>query len=226
MKKLFKNLSEKEIEQYAVNVAYPAITPFTIKKGNKVDSNISGGHFPLSILGKMFNSVDKILSNKTVKEAYNLLINDLGLQWVHKLNKEFGLTKFYMLCVDTANVSKEYIKALILDTCENIFDMEDIEVVPVYLHELGDTLKMINRDKFDLVIANPPYEIGNAVITETMKHCEEAVVLMPVSKLKSKDLYKKINSISEGLLWSDYCSFSDATVTVNIISMSSKNKNN
>lgn len=184
MKKLFKNLSEKEIEQYAVNVAYPAITPFTIKKGNKVDSNISGGHFPLPILGKMFNSVDKILSNKTVKEAYNLLINDLGLQWVHKLNKEFGLTKFYMLCVDTANVSKEYIKALILDTCRNIFDMEDIEVVPVYLHELGDTLKMINRDKFDLVIANPPYGYKNKLCKDINKEilyiANEAVVLCPL----------------------------------------------
>lgn len=52
---------------------------------------------------------------------------------------------------------------------------------------------MLEKKTFDLVIANPPYEIGNAIITETMKHCTEAVVLMPIAKYKKDNLYKMIN---------------------------------
>lgn len=55
----------------------------------------------------------------------------------------------------------------------------------------------IINDKSNLVIANPPYEIGNTVITEVMKHCNEAVVLMPLKQYKKQDskLWEKVQQL-------------------------------
>lgn len=80
------------------------------------------------------------------------------------------------------------------------------------------------NDKFDLVIANPPYEIGNAIITETMKHCEEAVVLMPLSRYKKDGLYKKIKNID--IIPMGTAGFEDADTTPHICGLKSSYNNN
>ncbi len=60
--------------------------------------------------------------------------------------------------------------------------------------ELMRTIENIDV-KFDLVIANPPYKVGNDVIQTAMKVCKEAVVLSPVSKFKKDELFKHIRSM-------------------------------
>lgn len=178
---------------------------------NKIKDKLSRYHYfgyPSQLL--VDKLISKIPSNTVDKNSAIAVVNDFGLEVISQL-QALGYTNLILLCTESDDKLYNIIKYMV----EKEFNFNKI----VRLEESME-------DKFDLVIANPPYEIGNAVIIETMKHCEEAVVLMPVSQLKSKDLYKKINSMSEGLLWSDYCPFSDATVTVNIMSMSSKNKNN
>ena len=57
------------------------------------------------------------------------------------------------------------------------------------------------EQKFDLIISNPPFSIGNDVIRTCLPYCEEAVVLMPSSKYKRKNLHwnvREIFSPSEG----------------------------
>ena len=57
------------------------------------------------------------------------------------------------------------------------------------------------KQKFDLVIANPPFSIGNDVIRTCLPYCEEAVVLMPGSGYKKRNLHwnvREIFSPSEG----------------------------
>ena len=52
------------------------------------------------------------------------------------------------------------------------------------------------EQKFDLIISNPPFSIGNKVITTCLPYCEEAVVLMPIgSYKKSKKLYQNVETI-------------------------------
>ena len=80
------------------------------------------------------------------------------------------------------------------------------------------------NDKFDLVIANPPYEIGNAVIIESMRHCDEAVVLMPLSRYKKDGLYKKIKSID--IIPMGTAGFEDADTTPHICELKSNYNNN
>lgn len=51
------------------------------------------------------------------------------------------------------------------------------------------------EQKFDLIISNPPFSIGNDVIRTCLPYCEEAVVLMPISKYKSNKLYQNVETL-------------------------------
>ena len=52
------------------------------------------------------------------------------------------------------------------------------------------------KQKFDLIISNPPFSIGNKVITTCLPYCKEAVVLMPIgSYKKNKRLYQNVETI-------------------------------
>ena len=52
------------------------------------------------------------------------------------------------------------------------------------------------KQKFDLIISNPPFSIGNKVITTCLPYCEEAVVLMPIALYKKgKRLYQNVETI-------------------------------
>lgn len=77
-----------------------------------------------------------------------------------------------------------------------------------------DTLRYLNmsKEKFDLIIANPPYDMASRIITEVIKHTKDAVVLMPFSKYKSNELYKHVVSLQ---LVDPKC-FDDAIITDNL----------
>ena len=56
--------------------------------------------------------------------------------------------------------------------------------------------KDLEKDmKFDLGIHNPPYDMGNKIISDVISLCSEHTVLMPVSQYKAKNLYKHITSL-------------------------------
>lgn len=77
----------------------------------------------------------------------------------------------------------------------------------------GEINKMkSNNEKFDLIIANPPYNIGNAIINNCMDLAEESIVLMPFSKYKANNLYKHILDME----LVDPKAFADATITSNL----------
>lgn len=77
-----------------------------------------------------------------------------------------------------------------------------------------DTLRYLNmsKEKFDLIIANPPYDMASRIITEVIKHTKDAVVLMPFSKYKSNELYKHVVSLQ---LVDPKC-FDDVSITDNL----------
>lgn len=83
-------------------------------------------------------------------------------------------------------------------------------------------LEEMKEEKFDLVIANPPYSIGNKVINNVMHITDKAVVLMPLSKYKTNDLYRKVVDLQI----TDPKEFEDATITDNLcISILDNNHN-
>lgn len=198
MKINFKELSEYSLYERAKGMYFKPID-FNCKY------LIDGLHFP-----RNFTDPDKDILLK-MEALYNfdkdtkvLLINDLGLQWVYELNKKYRITNFYILCVHTAYLKRDFIKICIEHQITNMYNMEDIKVIPVYLEEM----KEMNK-KFDVVIANPPYSCGNAIISEAMNYCEEAVVLMPIVKYKNNGLYKKVKNVTA--ISQKYDSFEDAS---------------
>ena len=145
---------------------------------NKIKDKLSRYHYfgyPSQIL--IDKLISKIPSNTVDKNSVIAVINDFGLEVISQLQL-LGYTNLILLCTESDDKLYNIIKYMV----EKEFNFNKI----VRLEESME-------DKFDLVIANPPYEIGNAVITETMKHCDEAVVLMPIAKYKKDNLYKMIN---------------------------------
>ena len=68
--------------------------------------------------------------------------------------------------------------------------------------------------KFNQVIGNPPYFIGNKITTEAKKHANKTVCLMPLScyKNKSNELWRYVESME----LADPKMFADATITDNL----------
>ena len=67
------------------------------------------------------------------------------------------------------------------------------------------------KQKFDLIISNPPFSIGNKVITTCLPYCEEAVVLAPISCYRNRNLWEYVDSGSVTLVDPD--KFVDASIT-------------
>ena len=98
------------------------------------------------------------------------------------------------------------IKTLILNGCnvtiiENVSNNEDYWLSDSDSYYFVDTVKeaildkvkeLTMENKFDLLIANPPYREATKIITEAMQHCSTGVVLMPFSKLNGNKLYQKV----------------------------------
>ena len=68
--------------------------------------------------------------------------------------------------------------------------------------------------KFNQVISNPPYSIGNRTTVEYKKHANKTVCLMPLScyKNKSNELWRYVESME----LADSKMFADATITNNL----------
>lgn len=86
-----------------------------------------------------------------------------------------------------------------------LYDSEDdkgkyIDVVKnnlYYFYDLDEVLKMCK--KFDYIIANPPYAMGNELTKTVVENVGfgKYINLMPVSKYKGKELYKYVESIQK-----------------------------
>ena len=68
--------------------------------------------------------------------------------------------------------------------------------------------------KYDMIIANPPYANGNAIISNVLEkaNADEYIVLMPFSKYKANNLYKHVISLEIV----DPKAFADAVITNNL----------
>lgn len=123
------------------------------------------------------------------KNASIAITDDFGLQMIQSLQKQ-GYKNFTIIITDQdANLAKRfavYIKQAWKDELKGI----DIKL-----------LEECTGMKFDLIISNPPYEVGNEItrrIIDTIDY-DQFLNLMPLSKYKKGRLYnfveKKLQSI-------------------------------
>ena len=97
------------------------------------------------------------------------------------------------------------------------FECEDAKQIirvdtQVGIEELMSEINKIEKNQFDLIIANPPYQYGNKIISKCVDKAKESIVLMPISCYKSQDLYKHIIDLE----LVDPGQFEDAAITNNL----------
>lgn len=69
------------------------------------------------------------------------------------------------------------------------FDCEDAKQIirvdtSIGIDELMSEVNKIEKNQFDLIIANPPYQYGNKIISKYVNKAKESIVLMPISCYK------------------------------------------
>ena len=108
-----------------------------------------------------------------------LLIGQFDEQFVSQLS---GYNKVYIL-YDSEEQKINYIDA--------------VEKNLYYFYNTDEVLKMCK--KFDYIIANPPYAMGNELTKTIVENVEfgKYINLMPVSKYKGKELYRHVESIKK-----------------------------
>ena len=106
-----------------------------------------------------------------------LLIGQFDEQFVSQLS---GYNKVYIL-YDSEEQKISYIDA--------------VEKNLYYFYNTDEVLKMCK--KFDYIIANPPYAMGNELTKTVVENVEfgKYINLMPASKYKSKELYRYVKDI-------------------------------
>ena len=97
------------------------------------------------------------------------------------------------------------------------FECEDAKQIirvdtQVGIEELMSEINKIEKNQFDLIIANPPYQYGNKIISKCVDKAKESIVLMPISCYKGQDLYKHIIDLE----LVDPNQFEDAAITNNL----------
>ena len=108
-----------------------------------------------------------------------LLIGQFDEQFVSQLS---GYNKVYIL-YDSEEQKINYIDA--------------VEKNLYYFYNTDEVLKMCK--KFDYIIANPPYAMGNELTKTVVENVEfgKYINLMPASKYKGKELYRYVESIDK-----------------------------
>lgn len=142
----------------------------------------SVGGYPEQMIEQLWESA----SNKNLNiDSRIAIVNDVCLEatWF-LMQKEFN--NITLICTD------ERIKNYTLNSVDNVysFDKEKTCINVITIEELEKL-----DQKFDLIIANPPFSIGNDVIRTCLPYCKEAVVLMPGSDYRKKSLHWNVREI-------------------------------
>lgn len=189
----FKTINENLFYERAKG-AYKAINPVRLK-GKEVKSVVSGCYFPRNFSDPSKDLLLRMASKipETINENSNiLLVNDMGLQWVKYLYEKYNIKKFTILCKSNGYASEKSIKNILTHDVTRLWDMEDIEVTPVYFDEVKDKM-------FDLVIANPPYgdhtALGNRIVKELIPISKTQIILMPYKGWKANNIFRHIEDL-------------------------------
>ena len=132
------------------------------------------------------------------------------------MNKNFlrGVEDKKILVIGNFNISETSLyNDMTILTDDFDYTCETAKIIRV---EGGDDimaqLNNMKDEKFDLIIANPPYNMGNKIISNCVDKAKECVVLMPFSKYKANELYKHVLSLEIV----DPKAFKDAVITTNL----------
>lgn len=125
---------------------------------------------------------EKIFNKVNIKDGDSILL----ITWLHptyhnKIKKSYP----HSLILSIEDISVKFLWRNVLDGVV-FLDLENKESLIKYTKE--------NKMKFDHIIANPPYSLGNQITTTILNNVDfkEYVNLMPVSRYKGDKIYQHI----------------------------------
>lgn len=152
-----------------------------------------GRGFPAVIAEKIVTKLDP----EKRDTAKILVFNDLSLIMYNKLlDAGYAQENIYLCYQDwekpeTNMVHKEIMNVYI----ESNF--RDYETILRNYISLEEAIRLSEKTKFDYIIANPPYKLGNAVTRQVMESVafDSYINLMPASTYRKKELFKNVISV-------------------------------
>lgn len=152
-----------------------------------------GRGFPAAIAEKIVTKLDP----EKRDTAKILVFNDLSLILYNKLlDAGYAQENIYLCYQDwekpeTNMVHKEIMNVYI----ESNF--RDYETILRNYISLEEAIRLSEKTKFDYIIANPPYKLGNNVTRQVMEsvNFDSYINLMPASTYRKKELFKNVASV-------------------------------
>lgn len=142
---------------------------------------------------------------RRVKGSVDLYINS------HYLRNASGKK---ILVIGNFNISESALyNNMTIITDDFDFMCENARIIRVNdWKEIVAQLNTMETEKFDMIIANPPYNRGNEVISKCVEKSKDTIVLMPFLQYADNELYKHIVTITSA----DPKIFEDASVQKNL----------
>ena len=209
----FNTLREVKGKQVTDEMLKQLYDNCTSKDFINLNGNISKG-YPAEIANFIMQKIDVTKADK----IKILVINDLSFHMYNCLTNAGILHKNITLAFGKWNKDgtplndKKVYNIMSMFAKSNFVEFEHDASNIVTLEEI---MNMKNKNmKFDYIISNPPYEIGNAITKSVIDNVQfdNFINLMPVSDYKKDGLYKHITAIE--LI--DPAYFEDANVQRNL----------
>ena len=150
----------------------------SVNKRKPLSAFLSDG-YPEQQFAELWKICD---GNNLKKDAKMLVVNDFALEGVYELLKR-----------DFTNITILVTHDKIMHSVQSCINRYYKLPIPINVIQISEVHKM--HEKFDLMIANPPFSVGSDVINTCLPHCEVASVLMPISKYKGNKLYQHVETL-------------------------------
>lgn len=203
---LNKEISDTDLTKLYENLVKSDVVNFSI-------NSVGDGFYPVAVRAQILTAIQHFKRDSKV-----VILNDKSLHLYKDLTAG-GFSNILLVYGKWKAVKKGQSTKVVVDPSTTSRDIMRLVAKSNFKEFQQDTSNIISlqefmnmSDKFDLIIANPPFSIGNKVITKCLDKADQLVVLMPLKEFRTGGLFEHITSITQA----DSSVFQDANITKNL----------
>lgn len=207
----FKSILNKEISDTDLTKLYENLVKSDVVNFS-IDS-VGGGFYPVAVRTQILNAIQHLKRTSKI-----VILNDGSLHLYKDLTAE-GFSDILLVYGKWKAIKKGQNTRVTVDPSSASRDIMRLVAKSNFKEFQQDTSNIISlqefidmSDKFDLIIANPPFSVGNKVITKCLDKADQLVVLMPLKEFRTGGLFEHIASITQA----DSSVFQEANITKNL----------